>query len=237
MQICVQSLWIGSCLSLMEQLSIRSFLSNGHTFHLYVYEGVQNVPEGTVLKDAHEILPKNDIFACTNGSYTGFANIFRYKLLFEKGGYWSDLDVVCLKPFDFSSEFVIASEYKKDATWKACVGVLRVPRSCKFIMSCYEKSCFVDKSNVEFGQTGYLIFEPMLADFNLQRFVYPPELFCSLNWWDFEKLIDPNSVFEIPPGAYAIHLWNEMWRRKKLEKDILYSAKSLYGKLQRLFLS
>ncbi len=33
-----QSLWIGAELSAMEQLSIRSFLANGHEFHLYTYQ-------------------------------------------------------------------------------------------------------------------------------------------------------------------------------------------------------
>src|SRR5258706_13279784 len=53
----VQGLWIGSDLSTMEHLSISSFLQNGHEYHLYIYDHVGNVPEGTVVKDAAEILP------------------------------------------------------------------------------------------------------------------------------------------------------------------------------------
>jgi mannosyltransferase OCH1-like enzyme len=29
------------------------------------------------------------------GSYAGFADHFRYKLLLEKGGWWPDLDMPC----------------------------------------------------------------------------------------------------------------------------------------------
>ncbi len=36
----IHSLWIGTQLSTMEQLSISSFLKNGHRFHLYVYDDV-----------------------------------------------------------------------------------------------------------------------------------------------------------------------------------------------------
>ena len=37
----IQGLWIGSELSMMEQLSIASFLKNGHDYHLYVYGDVK----------------------------------------------------------------------------------------------------------------------------------------------------------------------------------------------------
>ena len=36
----IQSLWIGGSLSNLEILSIKSFLQNGHTYHLYTYEGL-----------------------------------------------------------------------------------------------------------------------------------------------------------------------------------------------------
>lgn len=46
----VQSLWIGPRLSSMEWLSIRSFLEHGHEVHLFVYEDVEGVSEGTVVR-------------------------------------------------------------------------------------------------------------------------------------------------------------------------------------------
>jgi len=58
----LQGLWIGPELSLMEQLSISSFLQNGHDYHLYVYDEVKNVPAGTVVRNANEILPAVRIF-------------------------------------------------------------------------------------------------------------------------------------------------------------------------------
>jgi hypothetical protein len=52
----IQGLWVGPELSVMEQLSVSSFLRHGHQYHLYVYEDVKNIPEGTTVKDGHEIL-------------------------------------------------------------------------------------------------------------------------------------------------------------------------------------
>jgi len=103
----IQGLWIGPELSVMEQLSISSFLLNGHDYHLYVYDYVKNVPVGAVVRDANEILPASRIFQYKRSpSYAGFANFFRYKLLLERGGWWADTDTICVKPFDFPEEYV-----------------------------------------------------------------------------------------------------------------------------------
>ena len=107
----IQGLWIGPELSAMEQLSIASFLKNGHEYHLYVYKEMKNVPGGCVLRDANEILPGARVFQYQQyPSYAGFANFFRYKLLLERGGWWADTDVICLKTLDFPETQVFASE-------------------------------------------------------------------------------------------------------------------------------
>ena len=41
----VQSLWLGDRLTTMERLAISAFLRCGHTFHLYCYNPIKNVPD------------------------------------------------------------------------------------------------------------------------------------------------------------------------------------------------
>src|SRR5712692_1793699 len=107
----IQGLWIGSRLSAMEELSIRSFMAHGHEYHLYTYGQVENVPEGTVLRNANEIISFEKLFKYRDyDSYSGFSNHFRYKLLLQNGGWWADLDLICLRPFDFKAEYVFSSE-------------------------------------------------------------------------------------------------------------------------------
>ena len=110
----IQSLWIGNKLTKMEQLSIKSFLQNGYTYHLYTYNNVKNVPTGTIIKDGNEIISKHQIFTYQNGSYAAFSNLFRFTLLYQKGGYWADTDLICIKPFNFTREYVFVSEPSKD---------------------------------------------------------------------------------------------------------------------------
>lgn len=104
-----QSLWIGERLSTLERLCLYSFIYHGHKFHLYTYDEVREVPEGVLVKDANRILPRDKIFKYKNhDSYAGFADLFRYKMLLENGGYWVDMDMVCLRPFTEQAPYLFS---------------------------------------------------------------------------------------------------------------------------------
>src|SRR5262245_55650333 len=100
----IQMFWHGRPLSRIERLSMASFMGNGHAVELYVYEEPRGVPAGVCMKDAADILPRSDVFMHKRRNSIGhFADWFRYELLFKRGGYWSDADMVCLAPFDYPS--------------------------------------------------------------------------------------------------------------------------------------
>jgi len=123
-------LWIGGALSTMERLALASHVRVGHACRLWTYEPPDNVPQGVVLEDAQQILPRDRIFTYQHGpgkgSVAAFANLFRYKLLYERGGWWADTDVVCLRPFDFKAEHVFASE-RTPAASQVTNAVIKAP--------------------------------------------------------------------------------------------------------------
>ena len=233
MKECIQGLWIGKSLSLMEQLSIKSFLAHGHEYHLYVYRKVRNVPKGTIIKDANVILPKHRIFKYEHGfgkgSYSGFANLFRLKLLLENGGIWVDLDVVCLRPFNFKKKYVFSSEKTQEGKVKIHNGIIKSPKGCKFIKACYKEAEKRDTRTLLHGQIGSDLLTSNINKFDLQSFIVPPNTFCPIDPWDFKKLIDSNFSFKISKEIYSIHLWNEKWRGEiKKEDAISYRKKTIY---------
>jgi hypothetical protein len=99
----------------MERLVIRSYLRFGHSFRLYTYGKVENVPSGTEVLDGAEILPPSRIFRSSNGAVGDFANLFKYYVLRDFGGCWTEMDEVCLRPWDlrFLGGF-ISSEATED---------------------------------------------------------------------------------------------------------------------------
>lgn len=104
----IQSLWIGDSFSNLEKLCAQSFLDHGHEFHLYAYDDIKGVPDGVVVKDGNEILKADELFDGTWQRPSNLADYFRYTLLYERGGWWVDMDLICLKPFQFQESIVFA---------------------------------------------------------------------------------------------------------------------------------
>ena len=251
---CIQGLWIGPRLSLLEQLSIKSFLSHGHTYHLYLYQKVDDIPDGAVIRDANDILPRQTIIRYQTGpgkgSYAIFSNLFRYKLLYEHGGFWADLDIICLRPFEFAADYVFASENTPENHVKVANAVMKAPRGSECIKACYEEASRTDATTARWGETGPELLASIIRKFQLEDFVMSPTTFAPINHWEFRKLVDPTFQFEIPGKSYAVHFWNEMWRRRvskkgfikrtfrkpKYDKNALYGPDTLYGRLQRMYL-
>lgn len=95
-----QGFWHGPPLGLLREACLHSFIRMGHTFELYTYAPIC-VPDGIVLKNAEEIIPLDQMFYFDNPE-TGlkdlgpFSDLFRFKLLSDRGGWWIDVDTVCL---------------------------------------------------------------------------------------------------------------------------------------------
>lgn len=104
----IQSLWIGDDLTNYEKLCIQSFLDHGHEFHLYTYTNIGGIPASTNIKDGNEILAESEIFTTKRGGLAPFSDWFRYALLAKHGNFWVDMDMFCVKPFDFTEEIVFS---------------------------------------------------------------------------------------------------------------------------------
>jgi len=255
----IQSLWIGESLSNVEQLCIRSFLDNGHPFILYTYSHIKNLPDGVTIEDANQILPANTIFTYKEGwgkgSYAGFADLFRFTLLQKKGGWWVDTDVICLKPFEFSSDLIICSSY--EGQWESCPNscILKIPKDHFFVNHILNEVYKKDIENINFGAIGPSLIQQAVADLKLEYAVVPYYYFNPVSWSNVSDIILgnltlKNKIKEICrpffkphtlPGrklhkdSFAIHLWNEVWRQSNFEKNATYSKFSTFEKLKKKY--
>lgn len=232
----IQSLWIGRELSAMECLCLYSFRKHGHAFRLYTYEPVSGVPAGVEIRDAQEILPSSAIFRYPNGSFAGFANAFRYKLLLQNGGWWVDLDTVCLKPFDFPGEHVFGGQRDREGDITVWNGVIKAPAGSRFCEYAWEVCQTKDPKQLVWGETGPLLTTQAVRDLGLQNCVLGPETFCPVDAYRFETMLDPNVIHEFGEATYAVHLWHELWRRKSIDKNASFAPACLYERLKSAFL-
>jgi hypothetical protein len=233
----IQGLWIGSALSAMEQLSIRSFLANRHQYHLYTYGPVAGIPSGTTVHDGNEILPATMIFQYRDRkSYAGFSNYFRYKLLLEKGGWWSDLDMVCLKPLDHPGDYVFAAaQHENVSKERVATGLIKVPRASAIMGYAWEVCLSKDAKQITWGETGPLLLDAAVRKFALQQDVRPASVFCPIPYYRWQELIIPRKDISFSENTYTVHLWNEMWRRSDADKNKLYPQSCIYERLKTLY--
>jgi hypothetical protein len=113
--IIIQGLWVGDRISDLHRLCIESFIKAGHCYVLYTYGHVDNVPPEVVFMNAEYIIPSTMIYSF-NGSFAGFSDLFRSKLMEIKGGWYVDLDIFCLKPLDIQSDYVFSLDHYSNAS-------------------------------------------------------------------------------------------------------------------------
>lgn len=238
----IQSLWIGPRLSSMEKLCIQSFLKHGHEFHLYVYAQLDGVPAQTKLCDANKIVPSSRIFLYrANNSYAGFANMFRYKLLLDRGGWWVDTDTICLRPFDFPEPYVFSSEnsvVESSLTADSCVnnGIIRTLPNSDLMRYTWEHCERADNSKLQWGDTGPQLMARAIDIFSLRQYIQPPNMFCPIPFLSWKLALEPGVIWQFGSETRAVHLWNEMWRRNNYSKDATYDRGCLYERLKSRYL-
>jgi len=250
----IQSLWIGDDFSKMEQLCTKSFIDNGHEYHLYIYGDVKNIPEGIIVKDGNEIIPEDQIFRYKNGSLSAFSNLFRFALLYKKGGYWVDTDLICTRYFVFKEPFVFTSE-PVFGSERINAGLIKMPKNSE-----EAKDAFLiqieNKKKIVTGQMtwggGPTCVKYLVNKYKLQKYVLPWQGICTCDAYFFMTLLDPNikknqwffssktktkrqmpsyiidNVKDIPNNTVGIHLWNEMWRQKNIDKNSSFHPNSIY---------
>jgi mannosyltransferase OCH1-like enzyme len=232
----VHGLWIGEELSVLERMSIASFLANEHEYHLYVYGNVRNVPEKTIIKDGNEILPASMSFQYTSEkSYAGFSNFFRYKLLMEKGGWWADSDIICLKPFDFAGEYIFSSEMDRGIEVTTS-SVIKTPPHSDVMSYAWEVCSRKEPRELRWGETGPKLLGDAVRKFSLEQFRVSHQTFCPLSYVEWEDILKPDARWDFSPATYAIHAWNEMWRRAGRDKNERYDPSCLYERLKERYL-
>lgn len=233
----IQGLWIGSKLSEIERLCISSFLKNGHTFHLYTYEEIENVPEGAVLIDANSIISKDLMFLDSHSTWAAFSDWFRYKLLYQNGGWWSDLDVVCVKKLNFRAQYVFASEkvnsHGEENIITTCL--IKSPSGADYLkelLAYIESSDFKD---VEWGTLGPNLFNYVVQQYASKKYIKSPNLFCPISWYETDLLFSAQPDYDIEK-SFTVHLWNEIWRRKGIDKNAQYDSLCVLEKLKSRYL-
>jgi len=213
-------LWVGKSMNIGCTACISSFLEHGHEVHLYLYEPLVSVlPDDVIIKDAREIMPEEEVFYCQTepgkGSPSPFSDFFRWKLLRDRGGWWVDTDVACVRHWDFKQEVVLAgelsyvlnkqNEYEVGEHYATCV--MKLPKGHDLAERCYNYCVGLKKEEVTWTQPAIDILNEYAEPGRWKS----PLTFCPVFWNDWKTLYEED--FNFGMETYGVHLWNEMIRR------------------------
>jgi mannosyltransferase OCH1-like enzyme len=189
-----------------------------------------------LVADANLIIPRQEVFRYKNknqfghgqGSVAGFSDIFRYKLLYDYGGWWVDMDVTCLKQFYFEKPYF----FRKHHNLNVVGNIMKCPKGSNVMKRCYEEAKQeVNEFNTDWHKPIEILNENVNR-FKLEKYIV--QYSSNEDRWD----VTSRYVFSSPqvPSEWSfIHWQNEEWRNQNLKKNYFHHE-GLLSKLLSAYL-
>jgi hypothetical protein len=146
------------------------------------------------------------------------------------------MDTVCLKPFDFEEDFIFSSE-SSDPYNRFLVNntFIKSPAGAKYLKDCLDFLSLRGHNHIHWGELGVNTLSRMVFRNRLGQYIRQPDHFCPISGYQLKHLIDDSKI-TLPDTSYALHWWNELWRRTGIDKNGKFPEKSLYEILKRKYL-
>lgn len=213
------SFWVGKPLSKVEKTALSSFIYYGHSFTLFVYDMNLEVPSGIIKKDANLIIPESEIFEIQK-SYGPFADMFRYKMIFDTGLIWTDTDSICLKSNWNFGDYIFGYEEND----RLANGILKMPKESSLVKSLIKESNSYDKNKIVWSEIGPLLVTRLAKKLNLLSYAQPPEVFYPIHFWQWKKIWMPENrkeVLDKSKDSHTLQIWNQFLNRENVDKNKL----------------
>src|SRR5262245_941944 len=176
--------WHGGPLPLYAWPCMRSFIERGHAVRLYAYEPLE-MPRGVLAADARTILPIEEIVR-----YHGieaFADVFRYELLFREGGWWADVDVLCLTDRLPAAMYAWAEEEPGVVN----NAILKFPKAEPLVAEMAKRARTLARQVKPWGAAGPRLLSAALRSFAPDDKAGSTSAFYPLHWLDAPQLLSP----------------------------------------------
>jgi hypothetical protein len=234
----VHMLWVKGPLPRLARLSLASFLKQGFAVTLWTYDRASLAGSPASLRDAADLLP-------LAGDMAVLSSLFRYRLLAEVGGLWSDMDVVALAGAGAlpTGPFVAAEKRRpfraKEATATGegltqvtnCFMGNPAPRDGDLWHRAAAAVEELKPEERDWEHAGpHLLSRLMLETPGHGVTILPPDEVDPVAWWNV-----PGYFLEAreAPQSPFMHMYNSIWSRRDVDPEAPFPEGSLVDTLCR----
>ncbi len=194
--------WHGPPLTVVHRACLQSFVNYGHVFELYAYEFIDAGP-GITIKDAGLVMARDELFYFSNPiieelEVAPFSDLFRLKVLLQYGGWWCDVDTMCLSKGMPDCRYAWARDNPEFHPKLVSNGVLCFPPGDPIIELAYNRAYQMKDSIHQRTQLGAEILTPVLKQLGmpLDMTISTATVF-PLRWIEMFKLLIPDFAEEV----------------------------------------
>ena len=208
-------------------------------YSLYLYERPANLPPGVIVKDASEIVDRSRMFTYQAGTFNlgsvaGFSNLFRYTLIHERGGWWTDTDVCYVNGFAGESPDMFFAEPSQGGEFRVATALFKSQPGGAVLRSCLDRFAEKDVTQIVHGETGPSLLTSAILACDKQTEVLAAEKTFHVSWWEYERLFFDEAL--AIDSCATVHFWNAMLDSGKLDKNATYPSQSAFERLKRKYL-
>lgn len=221
-----QAFWHGCPLPLLQWACLKSFITRGQRVQLYVYDEIE-VPEGIELVRADTVLPRSEIFHFRNPSsgeldLGPFSDLFRFKLLWQKGGWYVDTDVICNTDDFPACEFAWARELPELSPNAIGTSQIRFPAGDATVKLLWSECDKLKEAFTIREELGPRLLSRVLAELSTPvSHLGTTALFYPLRWIEAYKLWLPGCESEVVAKSRRslfINCYNSLFSYMELTK-------------------
>lgn len=226
--------WHGD-LSLYEIKCIESFAKNGFEVQVWSYQNLL-LPKNCKLMNANDIVSKDQLFSYYQGkgkhpSIAAFSDVFRFTLLSKHLGWWFDTDCFCLTHFNtFNKQFennLLVAGVEDNNTKQINCGVVYFKETTTanlFYKEVLDRCKKYDNQLPNWGDIGPKMFTEIVEKHNLIDNISSIDNFYPIHYKETELFFNANyfnTALEKSKNSMICHLWNEVLRKKAIDKNVM----------------
>lgn len=224
----VSAFWHGPPLSPMTWACLSSFIAYGQQVDLYTYDDFA-VPNGVTRRDAAEIIPRDQLFYFRNpisgvADISPFTDVFRFRLLRDRGGWWVDVDVVCNQAAIPECRYAWATESAEENSYIGS-SQIKFPKDDPIVRRLHEEAVRLASGVRSREETGPELLTSMLGESPTPEGHFGTmETFYPLSWVEGFKLWLPEFREEVLAKTRAsvfVACWASLLRYMGIDDERL----------------